>query len=81
MVDKSINHSLKFDDFDKFIREESHSLPGWITKERVHALKTLDSFESSLMKSSTWKNKKLDFMINNFFEKEFKEKRWLNEPI
>ena len=75
MVDKSINHSLKFDDFDKFIREESHNLPGWITKERVHALKTLDSFESSLMKSSTWKNKKLDFMINNFFEKEFKEKR------
>ena len=59
------------DGLQKFIEKDSHEFPDWINHSRESSLKKYKEVCPKHLKNATWKNTKLNEMLNDFFEKEF----------
>ena len=71
MANQSINQSEHMDGLQKFIEKDSHEFPDWINHSRESSLKKYKEVCPKHLKNATWKNTKLNGMLNDFFEKEF----------
>ena len=71
MANQSINQSEHMDGLQKFIEKDSHEFPDWINHSRESSLKKYKEVCPKHLKNATWKNTKLNEMLNDFFEKEF----------
>ena len=71
MANQSINQSEHMDGLEKFIEKDSHEFPDWINHSRESSLKKYKEVCPKHLKNATWKNTKLNGMLNDFFEKEF----------
>jgi len=71
VANQSINQSEHMDGLQKFIEKDSHEFPDWMNHSRESSLKKYKEVCPKHLKNATWKNTKLNEMLNDFFEKEF----------
>lgn len=81
MANQSINQSEHMDGLQKFIEKDSHEFPDWINHSRESSLKKYKEVCPKHLKNATWKNTKLNEMLNDFFEKEFSVQQSTHENI
>ena len=71
MANQSLNQSDHMDKLQSFIENDSRNLPDWVNQGRESAFKNYKDICNKQLKTATWKNTKLNSMLDNFFEKEF----------
>ena len=72
MAYQSLNQSDHMDGLQKFVQNDGHDLPDWMTHERESAFKEYKKVYPKLSRTATWRNTKLNSMLDDFLEKDFK---------
>ena len=72
MAYQSLNQENHMNGIQNFIKNDGHDLPDWMTHERESAFKEYKKVYPKLSRTATWRNTKLDSMLDAFLEKDFK---------
>ena len=72
MAYQSLNQENHMNGIQNFIKNDGHDLPDWMTHERESAFKEYKKVYPKLSRTATWRNTKLDLMLDGFLEKDFK---------
>ena len=73
MANQSLNQIDHMNELHEFVQNDGHDLPDWMNHKRVSAFEEYRNVCSKLSKTATWKNTKLDLMLHEFLEKEFRD--------
>ena len=71
MANQPVNQSDHINGLHAFIEKGSDDLPDWINQGRESALNNYKNIFTEQLKTPTWRNTKLNSMIDVFFEKDF----------
>jgi len=71
MANKPVNQSDHIDGLHAFIEKGSDDLPDWINQGRESAFNNYKNIFTEQLKTPTWRDTKLNSMIDVFFEKDF----------
>ena len=71
MANQPVNQSDHINGLHAFIEKGSDDLPEWINQGRESALNNYKNIFTEQLKTPTWRNTKLNSMIDVFFEKDF----------
>ena len=75
MANQPVNQSDHINGLHAFIEKGSDDLPDWINQGRESALNNYKNIFTEQLKTPTWRNTKLNSMIDVFFEKDFSNQR------
>ena len=75
MANQPINQSDHIDGLHAFIENDSHNHPDWINQRRESAFNHYKDIFDEQLKTPTWRNTKLNSMIDVFFEKDFSKQK------
>jgi Fe-S cluster assembly protein SufD len=71
MANQPVNQSDHIDGLHAFIEKGSDDLPDWINQGRESAFNNYKNIFTEQLKTPTWRDTKLNSMIDVFFEKDF----------
>jgi Fe-S cluster assembly protein SufD len=71
MANQPVNQSDHMDRLHAFIENDSHDFPDWFNQTRKSALSNYKDIFTQQLKTPTWRNTKMNSMIDVFFEKDF----------
>ena len=75
MANQPINQSDHIDALHAFIENDSHNHPDWINQRRESAFDHYKDIFDEQLRTPTWRNTKLNSMIDVFFEKDFSKQK------
>lgn len=73
MAYQSLNQADHINGLQKFIQNEGHDLPDWMNHQRESAFSEYEEVCPEQSRSATWKNTKLNQMLDIFLDKDFKK--------
>ena len=74
MANQPVNQSDHMDRLHAFIENDSHDFPDWFNQTRKSALSNYKDIFTQQLKTPSWRNTKMNSMIDVFFEKDLDER-------